>query len=249
LDENGEFDITSLITDESCCIFGEPGNGKTGIVVNFIKKINKAKSILVLAFQNSVIEDYQSKGVLDYLKEPKDLSNFHKFFGYDENGKKNENKKARNINDYDILIVEEGFAVPKWLLKLLIPFEGQFIFVGDNMQFLPIEEDNVKYDYLETDFLKEKCSYRKLIVPWTKEKSRLTLENYKMVQRIRNEGILPKQEGMTEREDIATKIIYSNNENRIKRNEIFQVDLQAIDCDPFWIDLISLEKTMKIMLF
>jgi hypothetical protein len=186
--------------EQSFLLYGEAGFAKTGLIIEFIKKTRKEKKkkkILVLAFQNSVVEDYQRKGVDVILDNTKDVTNFHRFFGFDENGNRHKlNSRGGTLNNYDILVVEEGFCVPKWLLHSVSTFEGQFIFVGDDKQQLPIESreenDLIVYNYLHTDFLKEKCDYRKFVVPYHPKYSRLSWENVVRARKIRNEGKLDK---------------------------------------------------------
>jgi hypothetical protein len=133
---------------------GSAGTGKTSIINKVFEEDSNIKKICFSATTNKAVSvmnqmensneniDYQTIHKLLKVKRKIDL-NGEQYFKLELSKTKNKNQK--NINYYDIIIIDEASMINNELflelLKVSKNIRGQIIFVGDSIQLPPVNED------------------------------------------------------------------------------------------------------------
>ena len=153
---------------------GPAGSGKTTVISEMFKNpVHSHKKIILSATTNkavSVIDQMVSDKFGD-IYENIDFHTIHKIcnikrkidhdgietFNFDE--KPNYNKKAKTIYNYDIIVIDESSMITLEMLKHLHAIKrrmrGKVIFVGDNYQLPPVNENEsmvFDFDYFDDSF-------------------------------------------------------------------------------------------------
>ena len=174
---------------KSCCIYGEPGAGKTFLASQIYKKLKETSDkVMFTAVQHIVVKMHQKHG-----NESMTLATL---LGQEGNDKFNFTEVCKKLREYKTLLIDEFSFVSKEQYALLYRiFKGwrgtQLIFIGDPNQLGAPEVDNRDdptpiCNIMDLPIFRELCGYNKFFVKYDPKTSRFDPQLRELILRMQS---------------------------------------------------------------